>query len=279
MIHPSAIISPSAEVGSNVSIGPLTVVEAGAKIGDGCQIESHVVIKGSVELGENNIVGTASVLGGAPQHLVPAEGTGRVVIGNGNIFREYVTIHHGYGKDAVTRIGDKNLLMVNSHAAHDCAIGNSTIIANNVMLAGHVRIDDSAYLAGAVGVHQFCHIGRNTMVGGQSAIKKDVPPFVTVDGDSNQLVGLNSVGLRRNGFAREDIRSIKEAYNAAFGSNLPWGEMLEQLLQTFPTGYANEFARFLAESERGCIRERRSRTSPTIRFPADGEKPNLRRVG
>ena len=210
-IHSTAVIDPQATIGCDVSIGPFCIIEAGAVIGDGCRLAAHVVVKKGTTLGVCNEVDEYVVLGGRPQHIARHTCWGQVRIGARNMIREHVTVHGAMSADSVTVIGDENLLMVNAHVAHDCQVGNHTIITNNVMLAGHVTVGDYAYLSGGVGVHQFCRIGSHCMVGGQAHINKDVPPYVTVDGVSTRVVGLNLIGLRRRGFTAEQILELKQA--------------------------------------------------------------------
>ena len=188
-IHPTAVIDHRATIGRHVSIGPFCVVEAGAIIGDGCRLASRVVIKECTTLGERNEVDEGTVLGGRPQHVARHAEWGKLVVGAGNMIRENVTMHRAMSPDKSTIVGDDNLIMVNAHIAHDCQVGNHIILTNNVMLAGHVTVEDYAYLSGGVGVHQFCRIGSHCMVGGQSHINKDVPPYVTVDGVSTRSRG------------------------------------------------------------------------------------------
>ena len=180
-IHPSALVSPRAQIDADVRIGPLCIVEDDVTIGAGCILEASVVVKSGVVLGRNNHVFEGAVIGGPPQHVHMPARPGRVIIGSGNVIRENVTIHRALQPERATLVGDNNLLMCNAHIAHDCQVGNNTIIVNNVMLAGHVIVEDRAYVSGAVAVHQFCRIGTLAMVGGQAHINKDVPPFVTVD--------------------------------------------------------------------------------------------------
>ena len=196
-VHPLAVISPEAILGEDIQIGPLCVIEAGVRLGSGCILESHVTIKSGTTLGENCRVSDGAVLGGLPQHVHVPEHPGPVVIGAGNTFRENVTVHRALEADHQTTIGDHCLLMANSHVAHDCRLGNQVILTNNAMIGGHVTIGDRAYVSGGAGVHQFCRIGPLAMVGGLAHIVKDVPPFVTIDGQSNYVVGLNQIGLRR----------------------------------------------------------------------------------
>ncbi len=264
--HPSAVVSPFAAIGQDVQIGPFCVVEAGVEIGDGCKLESRVVVKQGTTLGRNNYIAEGAVLGGMPQHINIPDAPGGVIIGSGNTIRENVTIHRALENEEDTIVGDNNLLMVNVHVAHDCRVGNSTIFANNAMLAGHVTVGDRAYLSGAVAVHQFCRIGSLAMVGGQSHITKDVPPYVTVDGLSSFVVGLNQIGLRRAGFSLEDIRRLKEAYRVIYRSQLTWNEILGRLQKEFGQGPSAQFYQFLSTTTRGIISERRLPPGATVKL-------------
>ena len=194
---------------------------------------------------------------------------GRLTIGDDNTLREHVTIHRALHAGTATTIGNNNLLMVNVHVAHDCQVGNHTIIANNAMLAGHVELADRAYLSGAVGIHQFCRVGSYAMVGGQARVVKDIPPFVTIDGASTLVVGLNQVGLRRNGFTSEQIDEIKAAYRLIYRSGLNWSEMLQRLAQEFSEGPAAQFLPFFQGGRRGFTPERRMPKPGTLRL-SDG---------
>ena len=274
--HCLAVVSPLAEIGRDVEIGPFCVIEPGAQIGDGCKLESRVVIKRGTALGPNNYVAEGAVLGGMPQHVNMPDAPGGVVIGSGNTIRENVTIHRALEREEATIVGDNNLLMVNVHLAHDCRVGNHTIFANNAMLAGHVTVGDRAYLSGAVAVHQFCRIGSLAMVGGQSHINKDVPPYVTVDGLSSLIVGLNQIGLRRAGFSLEEIRRLKEAYRLIYRSRATWNEILRRLQEEFPHGPAAQFHQFLSTTTRGIVSERRLPPGATIKLRREpGEEDGL----
>jgi len=265
-IHPSAYVSPKAELGRNVSIGPFSIVEDDVVVGDDCRLEGHVTIKSGTALGAHNEVAEGAVLGGIPQHLKAGSELGTLLIGNGNRIREYVTIHRGLTPSDCTKVGDGNMIMVNAHIAHDCRIGNNTVIVNNVMLAGHITVGDGAYFGGAAGVHQFCRIGRLAMIGGQSHLSQDVPPFVTVDGISNYIVGLNLVGLRRAGFARDEIKDLQGAYRVIYRSGLLWNDMLEVLKNTFKYGPASEFHEFLSIGDRGFVQERKTPRQASIKL-------------
>jgi UDP-N-acetylglucosamine acyltransferase len=266
-IHPSALVSPRAQIDADVRIGPLCIVEDDVTIGAGCILEASVVVKSGVVLGRNNHIFEGAVIGGPPQHVHMPARPGRVIIGSGNVIRENVTIHRALQPERATLIGDNNLLMCNAHIAHDCQVGNNTIIVNNVMLAGHVIVEDRAYVSGAVAVHQFCRIGTLAMVGGQAHINKDVPPFVTVDGLSSYVVGLNTIGLRRAGFDAQTIARLKAAYRVIYRSGLSWAEILERLRTEFNYGPAAEFYRFLSTTARGIVPQRRDSSPHTIKLP------------
>ncbi len=269
-LHPLAVVSPQARIGQDVEIGPFCVVEPDVSIGDGCRLESRVVVKDGTTLAQNNLVAEGAVIGGLPQHANMPERPGRVIIGSGNTIRENVTIHRALEEDEATVVGDNNLIMVNAHIAHDCRVGNNTIFANNVMLAGHVTVGDRAYLSGAAAVHQFCRIGTLAMVGGQSHINKDVPPYVTVDGLSSYVVGLNQIGLRRAGVSSQEVRRLKEAYRVIYRAGLTWNDILAQLHREFNDGLSAQFFQFLSTTTRGITPERRPPPGATIRLRQEG---------
>jgi len=270
-IHPTAVVSREAELASDIRIGPFAVVEAGVTVGPGSVIESGAVIKSGATLGADNHVFEGAVLGALPQYLHPPKATGRLVIGSGNTFRENTTVHVALECRNATVIGDGNYFMVNVHVAHDCLVGNQAIFANNTMLAGHAVVGDQAYLGGAAGVHQFARIGRLAMVGGQAHISRDVPPFVTVDGLSSLIVGINRIGLRRAGVDPSGIRQIKDAYRVIYRSGLLWPDVLEQLRLQFTDGPAAELHGFLTSTQRGITPERRTPPGATVKLYRQGE--------
>lgn len=274
-IHPLAVVSPDAKLGPDVTIGPFCVVEPGVTIGRGCQLASRVVVQRGTELGENNVLFDGVVLGAPPQHVQPPAEQGNVRIGSNNTFREFVTVHRAMHKGQTTTIGDQNFLMVGAHVAHDCQVGNQIIIANNTLLGGHVIVEDRACMSAAVAVHQWCRIGRLAMVGGQAHIVKDVPPYVTVDGVSHRIVGLNLIGLRRAGLTSDQIAQLKEAYRLIYRSGLKWSEVLAQLEQRYPSGPATYFREFLGSGRRGFIGERRRPAAVTLKLrrPAELDPP------
>ncbi|MBL7037511.1 MAG: acyl-ACP--UDP-N-acetylglucosamine O-acyltransferase [Pirellulaceae bacterium] len=269
-IHATAIVDPQAQIGSNVTIGPFSIVEGDTVIGNGSQLAGHAVIKARTELGKDNKVYEGAVLGGRPQHVQAGERVGRLKIGDGNIIRENATINCGLQEHSCTVVGNGNMFMVNAHVGHDCHVGEHTIVTNNAMIAGHVTIESRAYISGAAGIHQFCRVGQLAMVGGQAHISQDVLPFVMIDGLSSEVVGLNRIGLRRSGYAREDILQLKKAYRVIYRSELTFGEILQTLQQQFPTGPAAAFFEFMLAGKRGFVRERRAPPKSTIKlFPSD----------
>jgi UDP-N-acetylglucosamine acyltransferase len=269
-LHPLAIVSPHAEIGTNVRIGPFCVVEAGVVMGDGCHLTGRVTVKSGTVLGRDNIVMEGAVLGGMPQHIHMPEFPGVVVIGDGNVIRENVTVHRALEAGHATRIGNRCLLMVGSHVAHDCTIGDGVILTNNTMLGGHVTVDDKAFLSGGVAVHQFCRVGRLAMVGGLARVLQDVPPFVTVDGGTTMVVGLNKVGLRRAGFTGQEFSQLKAAYRIIYRNGLTWQETLDMLRVQFTEGPAAEFLPFfLAGGKRGFVKERRTPPGAIVRLVRD----------
>jgi UDP-N-acetylglucosamine acyltransferase len=264
-IHPLAIVSPAAQIGSQVTIGPFAVVEADVVIGEGCRIAAHAVIKDGTTLGPHNEVGEAAIVGGHPQHLHKPEQLGRLVIGAHNVIREHATLHRSMKPGEATIVGDHNLLMVGAHVAHDCRLGSRIVLANNVLLAGHVSIEDRAFVSGAVGVHQFCRVGQLAMVGGLARIVQDVPPYVLIDG-SGCVVGLNLVGLRRAGYTTGQVAELKRAYRMIYRRGLKWTEILEALQNEFAVGPAAAFHEFLSGGKRGFAQERRMPPGATIKL-------------
>jgi UDP-N-acetylglucosamine acyltransferase len=265
-IHPQALVSPQATLGQNVTVGPFSIIEPDVVIGDNCTLASRVVIKNGTTMSDNNTVYEGSVLGGFPQHTRMPERLGRVMIGTNNTFRENCTVHRALHEGTVTKIGNHNLLMVGAHVAHDCSVGDNTIFANNVLLGGFVTVGDRAFVSGAVGVHQFCRIGRLAMIGGCARVVQDVPPYVMVDGHSGLIVGLNLVGLRRNGYGPEEIAQLKSAYRLIYRRGLRWVDVLEQLREEFDSGPAADFHPFLSQGTRGFVQERRMPPSATLKL-------------
>ena len=258
MIHPTALISDSAQLGRNVEIGPFCIVEPDTHIGDRTRLVAQVTIKSGTVLGCDNTICEGAVIGGLPQHTRPPEAVGGVRIGDRNTVREHVTIHRALHAGHDTRIGDDCLIMVGAHIAHDCLIGSRVILTNGVMLGGHVEVGDRACFGGNAAVHQFCRIGRLAMIGGCSKIVQDLPPFLLTDGTTALIVGLNRVGLQRAGFTKAEILELKAAYRVIYREGLTFNEMVETLESRFPQGAVREMTEFFRTGTRGFIQERRS---------------------
>ena len=252
-IHPTAIVDPAARVGVDVEIGPFSIVGPQATIGENTIVQSHVVIEGEVQIGTGNFIGHGAIVGPPPQDVsFSLERKTKVEIGNNNNIREYCTIHRGSAEGSATKIGDKNFLMAGAHIGHNCEIGNNVIIANNCLLAGYVRVDDSAFLGGGSTFHQFMHIGRLVMVQGSSAFGKDLPPFV-IAAERNSVFGVNVVGLRRAGFNAKDRDEIKAAFKLIYLSGLNLGQALEKAATMNFAAPAREFLDFVANAKKRGI--------------------------
>jgi UDP-N-acetylglucosamine acyltransferase len=218
-IHPTAIIDPGAELDSTVRVGPYVIIEKGVKIGPETAIKSHSVVTGPTTIGAGNVIGPLATVGAQPQDLKYKGEDTELIIGDNNQIREYVSIHRGtVTGNSVTTIGSGNLIMGYVHIAHDCIIGNSTILANAATLAGHVEVADHAIIGGLVAIHQFTRIGPYSYIGGLSGISKDVPPFIIVSGTRKEMrvSGINKVGLRRRGFDHDTLKKLNRAYKIIF---------------------------------------------------------------
>lgn len=215
LIHPTAVISIEAELASDVQVGPFAIVEGPVRVGPGCVIEGHACLTGPMELGRDNFIGHGAVLGKAPQHRRDAGADTQLVIGDGNVIREYVTIHRGTAERGETRIGHHNYLMIGSHVGHDALIGDACTIVNGALIGGHAELQDGCILSAHAAVQQRVRIGRLAMIGGLGSTTKDIPPFVLLQG-YNAVSGLNLVGLRRAGFSVEAINALREAYRILY---------------------------------------------------------------
>ncbi|OLO12835.1 acyl-[acyl-carrier-protein]--UDP-N-acetylglucosamine O-acyltransferase [Chromohalobacter japonicus] len=255
MIHPTAIVDPSARVSDDVDIGPFCVVGPEVEIGDGTVIGPHVVLKGPTRLGKRNRIFQFASVGEDCQDKKYAGEPTRLEMGDDNVVREGVTLHRGTVQDKeATVIGSRNLFMAYAHVGHDCVIGDDCILANQATLAGHVTIGDHAILGGLSAIHQFCHIGTHAMCGGGSIITKDVPAYVIVNGNPAQTHGLNLVGLKRRGFSREALRALGEAYRTVYRQGLTMEQALERLANDFEGPEVATFLASLKDSQRGITR-------------------------
>ena len=256
-IHQTAIVHPKARIAEGVEIGPYTVIGEHVSIGKDTKVGSHALIEGWTTIGERNHIHSFTSIGTPPQDIgyKPHEET-YVIIGDDNVIREYATVHRATTKaDRKTEIGNRNFLMSYIHVAHDCKLGNNIIMANNAAFGGHVIVEDYALLGAIVGIHQFVRVGAYSMIGGQSAIVLDVPPYVNATGNRAQLYGLNTIGLKRKGFSDEVINNLKKAYKIIFRSGLTQEEAFKKALQDFPESKeVNYLVDFMRHSKRGVTR-------------------------
>ena len=229
-IHPTAVVSPTAELAEDVQIKAFSIIGPRVSIGLGSVVGPHAVIDGWTTIGERNQIFPFAVIGYPPQDLSYQGEETQLLIGNDNIIRESVTVNRGTQRGGgVTRLGNHNLLMAYAHVAHDCTIGNHVILANATTLGGHVQIDDFAILGGLVAIHQFIRIGAYAFLGGKSGLRMDMPPYMLAFGAPGKLYGPNLVGLRRHGFSRNTIHALKSSYRIMFRSGLKVAEAIERI--------------------------------------------------
>lgn len=254
-IHPTAIIDPSAKLGDNVIVGPHSLIGPECAIGDNCQIGSSVAIHRWVELGDNCWVWHGASLGGDPQDLKFKGGKTRVVIGRNTVIREYATVNLSTEEGDVTRVGENSFLMAYCHVAHECRVGNGVIMANSATLAGHVTVEDFAIIGGLTPVHQFSRVGCYCMIGGSSAVQKDVLPYTKAFGNPLVMYGLNSVGLTRRGFSEEKKAIIEKAYRLIFRSGLNTSQAVSRIRDSLPlTPEIQHILEFIEGSARGITK-------------------------
>ncbi len=256
MIAQTAIIHPNARLEPDIDIGHYTIIGDGVEVGSGTSIGSHVVIDGPTVIGSGNSISHHAVLGGPPQDLKYKNEPTRLEIGNGNVIREFVTLHRGTADGGgITRIGNKNLIMAYAHIAHDCQIGNDIIIANAVNMAGHVHISDFVSIGGMCAIHQFVHIGRYAFVGGFTAVSQDIIPFGMVAGDRGRLRGINTVGLKRRGFDLQRRRDLHSAVRFLISSEMNVSHALEKIKDELTqSSDIDELISFIEKSQRGiCL--------------------------
>ena len=256
MIHATAIIDSKAELGSNVEVGPYSIIRQNVSIGAGTVIGPHVIIEPYVNIGQDCHIFQYAAIGAAPQSRKFKGEKSDVKIGRGTIIREFVTIHRGteFG-GGLTEVGEENFLMAYTHIAHDCITGKKVIFANNATLAGHIIVGDNATIGGLVAIHQFVRIGNYAYVGGKSAVVKDIPPYVIASGDRAKLHGLNSVGLKRHGFSQETLSLLKKAYRIIFRIGITLNEAIERIgAEVEQTPEVVNLIDFIKSSRRGITR-------------------------
>lgn len=254
-IHPTAIVHKGARLGAGVQVGPYAIVDEHVVIGDNTTIGSHAVITGYTTLGKNNRVFSHAVVGSEPQDVKFCGEHSMVEIGDNNVIREFATVNPGVGEGSKTVVGNDTWLMMYTHVAHNCVVGDHCKLANVVSLAGHVRVDDYAIIGGTTPVHQFVRIGKYVMIGGGLRVPQDVAPYVLAGDCPLKSCGLNQIGLERNGFSPERIKILKDAYRVVFRKKLTLKEAIKALRSDFPPNedmlYLMEF---LETSTRGLTR-------------------------
>jgi UDP-N-acetylglucosamine acyltransferase len=258
VLHPSAVVHPKARLNPGVSIGPHCTVGEEVTLGRNTRLESHVSVLGRTEIGADCRLAPFVSIGTEPQDIGYKGDPTQVRIGDGNIFKEFVTVHRGTVKGGgITVIGDRNYFMAYTHIAHDNRIGNDIVFTNSVTLAGHVTVGDFALLSAFTGVHQFCRIGRFAFTGGFTVLTQDLPPFLKVAGmRPPRILGLNSIGLRRRGFSRERIDALRRMIKVLYFSELNTTQAVDRIRTEFPAGEdRDELLEFIQTSKRGILKK------------------------
>lgn len=256
-VAPTAVIHSEARVGPRCHIGEFCVIESDVEMGAECRLEPYVYVKRWTRMGERNEISAGTALGTDPLDKGFTGERSYLEIGHGNRIREHYTISRGTKPESVTRIGDENYIMTSGHIAHNCIVGSRCVIASCALVAGYVEVQDQAFISGGVVVHQYSKIGRLAMVGGNSRVNLDVPPFFLSVGFHVEAIGPNVVGLRRSGYTAADVRAVKEAFRLLYLSGLPRAEVLSRLEEG--TAISQEIAAFVRGSQRGICPARRRR--------------------
>jgi len=255
IIHQTAVVDSRAEIGVGCQVGPYCVVGPGVIIGDDCWLQHHVSITGPSRFGRGNNFYAFSSIGQRTQDLKYAGEPTFLEVGDENTFREFVTVNRGTSPEAKTIIGSRNNFLAYCHIAHDCVVGNEVIFSNNGTLAGHVVVEDHVVLGGFTAIHQFCRIGQHAMTGGCSKIVQDVPPFMIADGNPARVRGINKIGLDRQGYGPEVLKSLKEVYRLLYRSNLNVAQAIENMRSTCQDSPELEHViTFVSKSSRGIIK-------------------------
>jgi UDP-N-acetylglucosamine acyltransferase len=256
-IHPQAIVAASAKLGEGVKIGAYAVVGEEVELGDGCELHAHAVVQGPSKFGKNNVFHAFSVVGGDPQDYTFRGERAELVAGDGNIFREYVTISRGTQKGGgKTSLANDNFFLAYSHVGHDCVIGSHTLFVNGATLAGHVTVEDYVTVGAFCPVHQFCRLGRYAYIGASTVITQDVPPFSKIVTErETKSYGLNAIGLERREFSAERLRALKQAYRLLLRSKLNTSQALAEMKKTLgDSADVQELIRFIEGAERGIVK-------------------------
>jgi UDP-N-acetylglucosamine acyltransferase len=254
-IHPTAIVDPRAEIGPGTIVGPYCIIAANVVLGTDCRLQQHVTLAGPMTAGARNKFYAYSSIGQQTQDLKYQGEPTYLEIGDDNTFREFVTVNRSTTASGKTRIGHGGNYLAYSHIGHDCQVGDAVVFSNNGTLAGHVQVGDHAIMGGLTAVHQFCRLGRYAITGGCSKIVQDVPPFMIADGNPAKVRGINIVGLERNGFSAETIKTIKEAFRLIYRSKFNTRQAVEAIQQELPaSAEIRQIIEFIQSSERGIIR-------------------------
>jgi UDP-N-acetylglucosamine acyltransferase len=254
-IAPTARVHPSAVIGEGASIGEFAVIEQDVVVGAGCLLEPYVYVKRWTTLGERNEISAGTVLGTDPLDKNFTGERSYLKIGDGNKIREHYTISRGTAPESETVIGDENYIMTSGHIAHNCKIGNRTVIASCALVAGYVEVEDQAFISGGVVIHQYSKIGRLAMIGGNTRVNSDVPPYILCSDFNVAAKGLNLVGLRRAGFKAADVVRLKTAYKLLYRSGLKLVDALQRIETEIPDEHTLHLVEFIRSSKRGICRE------------------------
>jgi UDP-N-acetylglucosamine acyltransferase len=257
LIHTQAVVSPKAKLGKGVQMGAFAVVGADVELGEGCVVHDHAVLQGPTKFGARNVFHPFCVIGGDPQDYTYAEEHVELLVGDGNIFREYVTISRGTKKGGgTTRIGSNNFFLAYSHVGHDCQIGSGTLFVNGATLAGHVTVQDYVTIGAFSPVHQFCRLGRYAYIGACTVITQDVPPFsLIVTERETRCYGANTIGLERKGFSPERVKSLQKAFRMLTRSKKNTSQAIEELRKTMGESEdVRELIEFVTKAERGIVK-------------------------
>lgn len=254
-VAPTARIHPEARIGPQCVIGEFCVIDQDVDVGAFCRLEPYVFVKRWTTLGEHNEISAGTALGTDPLDKNFTGARSYLKIGNRNIIREHYTISRGTQPESVTMLGDCNYIMTSGHIAHNCTIGNQTVIASCALVAGHVEVEDQAFISGGVVIHQFSKIGRLAMIGGNSRVNSDLPPFFLYSDFNVAAKGLNLVGLKRAGFTREQVQALKSAYRLLYRSGLKLDDALQRIETEVDTEHTRHLVAFIRSSKRGICRE------------------------
>ena len=256
-IHPQAIVAASAKLGAGVKIGAYAVIGEGVELGEGCVLHAHAVVHGPAKFGKNNVFHAFSVIGGDPQDYTFRGERVELAAGDGNIFREYVTVSRGTQKGGgKTSLGDDNFFLAYSHVGHDCQVGSHTLFVNGATLAGHVTVEDFVTVGAFCPVHQFCRIGHHAYIGASTVITQDVPPFSKIVTErETKNFGVNTIGLERKGFSPERLQALKQAYRLLLRSKLNTSQALAEMKKSLgDSADVQELVKFIESAERGIVK-------------------------